>query len=430
MPTCTRKFYKVLRRISILLFLSAFGLFTSAQTSDLDQKIKSIELKINETKAELDLFNDELEKVKLERVRKLISLYALPATNTTGQVIWHSAMALQYNENHEQADWVAHVITTDISTGNFGRTNIFLVDSLVSSGSAVEQDYFIKTKKDDGTFAYDGFGYDRGHLAPSADFRWSSLALAESFYYSNMSPQKPDFNRNSWAKLEDLFRSYVDINQSELLVTTGPVINDKLPKMERAVNKNLSIPEYYYKAVVDLKNKRAIGFIMPNKLCELPLEQYAVSIDSIETLTKINLFAGIVDSLQMRLEAQKTIEPWLSAKESVNVPPLDPLKLPRKHFNTNQAAYYKGYKEAVSICGTVVGTKLSSKGNIFLNLDRSFPNQSFTVSIFKDNVKNFSYKPEEYLKGKVICVKGKVTDFNGTPSMNLENENGLEFYQP
>jgi endonuclease G len=419
-----------LKGILLLFFLNTFGLFTSAQTSDFDQKIKSIELKINEKKAELDHLTDELEKVKLERIRKLISLYVLPVTNTTGPVIWHTAMALQYNENHEQADWVAHVITTDISTGNIGRTNIFLVDSLVATGSAIEEDYFIKTKKEDGTFAYDGFGYDRGHLAPSADFRWSPLALAESFYYSNMSPQKPDFNRISWAKLEDLFRSYVDINQSELLVTTGPILNDKLPKMERAVNKNLSIPEYFFKAVVDLKNKRAIGFIMPNKLCELPLEQYAVSIDSIESVTKFNLFAGITDSLQMQLEVQKNIEPWLSAKESVNVQPLDPLKLPRKYFNTNQAAYYKGYKEPVTICGRVVSTKLSSKGNIFLNLDRSFPNQSFTISIFKDNVKNFSYKPEEFLKGKVICVKGKVTDFNGTPSMNLENENSLEFYQP
>jgi endonuclease G len=418
-------------KTNLLLFLLiTIGVQIKAQTENLDQKIKQVESKINDFKTQLDQAIDEMEDLKLERVRDVIEQYGIPSSSQKGQIVWHSAMALQYNENHEQADWVSHVITTDISTGKFGRTNVFLVDSAVTTGSTVELDYFIKKIKLDGTFEYDGFGFDRGHLAPSADFRWSATALAESFYYSNMSPQRPDFNRNSWAKLEDLFRSYVDLNQAELIVTTGPILNDNLPKVGRAVNKNLSIPEYYFKAVVDLKNKQAIGFIMPNKLCELPLESYAVSIDSIESVTKLNLFSGIVDSIQTRVEAQTNILTWLSAKESVNVAPLDPVKLPRKHFNTNQAAIYKGQKDVISVCGTVVGTKLSAKGNVFINLDRAFPNQTFTISIFKDNVKNFTYKPDDFLKGKIICVKGKVSDYNGTPSMNIENENSIEIYQP
>ena len=419
-----------MKTISLIAALFLFGLSLQAQTDNLDQRIKQIESKINEFRVLLDDATEEMEVFKLQRLRNLIQLYGIPTSNQTGQIVWHSAMALQYNESHEQANWVSHVISTDISSGKFGRTNVFLVDSLIKTGSTEEGDYFIKKTKPDGTFAYDGFGYDRGHLAPSADFRWSAKALAESFYYSNMSPQKPDFNRLSWAKLEDLFRAYVDLYQAELIVTTGPILSDKLPKMERAINKNLSIPEYYFKAVVDLKNKRAIGFIMPNKLCELPLENYAVSVDSIESVTQLNLFSGIVDSTQTRIETQTDFLPWLTAKESANVAPLDPVKLPRKHFNTNQAAIYKGQNDVISVCGTVVGTKLSAKGNIFINLDRVFPNQTFTVSIFKDNTKNFSYKPDDFLKGKIICVKGKVTDYNGTATMNIVNENSIEIYQP
>jgi endonuclease G len=155
-----------------------------------------------------------------------------------------------------------------------------------------------------------------------------------------------------------------------------------------------------------------------------------VSVDSIESVTQLNLFSGIVDSTQTRIETQTDFLPWLTAKESANVAPLDPVKLPRKHFNTNQAAIYKGQNDVISVCGTVVGTKLSAKGNIFINLDRVFPNQTFTVSIFKDNTKNFSYKPDDFLKGKIICVKGKVTDYNGTATMNIVNENSIEIYQP
>jgi endonuclease G len=49
-------------------------------------------------------------------------------------------------------------------------------------------------------------GWDRGYLAPSADFRWSEKALSESYFYSNMSPQLDDFNREGWAELEGLLR--------------------------------------------------------------------------------------------------------------------------------------------------------------------------------------------------------------------------------
>src|SRR5690606_2430798 len=101
-----------------------------------------------------------------------------------------------------QARWVAHIILPDIIDGQVTRSNDFRVDPMVRSGTAVEADYFLQSQKPDGTIEYDGFGYDRGHLAPSADFRWSESALSESYYYSNMSPQLAEFNRNGWAELE------------------------------------------------------------------------------------------------------------------------------------------------------------------------------------------------------------------------------------
>ena len=85
-----------------------------------------------------------------------------------------------------------------------------------------------------------------------------------------------------------------------------------------------------------------------------------------------------------------------------------------------------GKNESIRICGTVVSTKLSSKGNIFLNLDKQFPNQVFSISIFKDFVPNFSYKPDIFLAGKTICVTGKITNFNGVPSVSIENEKAIE----
>ena len=49
----------------------------------------------------------------------------------------HSAMSLSYNE-HEQANWVAHMVTKDIEEGKVRRTNDFRVDPLVSTATAVK----------------------------------------------------------------------------------------------------------------------------------------------------------------------------------------------------------------------------------------------------------------------------------------------------
>jgi endonuclease G len=119
------------------------------------------------------------------------------------------------------------------------------------------------------------------------------------------------------------------------------------------------------------------------------------------------------------------INKWVGEREVGEAVPLKAEDMPRNTFNSIQAQYYMGKNEIIKVCGTVVSTKLSSKGNIFLNLDKKFPNQVFSISIFKDNVPNFSYQPDTYLAGKTICVTGKVTNFNGTPTMNILNETAV-----
>ena len=129
-------------------------------------------------------------------------------------------MSLVYSEEHEQAKWVAHIISPDIITGNVSRTNDFRPDPHVSTGSTVEEDYFLKYLQPDSSYKYDGYGFDRGHLAPSADFRWSTTALSESYFYSNMSPQRPEFNRGTWAELEGL-HSWVHFPQPQNPIICG-----------------------------------------------------------------------------------------------------------------------------------------------------------------------------------------------------------------
>jgi endonuclease G len=166
---------------------------------------------------------------------------------------------------------------------------------------------------------------------------------------------------------------------------------------------------------------------MPNAKCEFKLDHYCCSIDSIEKITGLNFFHKLPDDTEASLEAASACTGWLPAQTKQEAEVLDPTTLPRNTFNTEQAAFYAGKRDEITVCGKVVSTKLSSKGNIFLNLDKPFPNHIFTVTIFKDQVSNFSYLPHEFLKDKTICIQGTVTkDANGVAGMIIKNESAIE----
>ncbi len=408
--------------------LIAFFYLTISKAQTLNEQIEASKHEYVLLEEQLNSTKNQLDSLKLLKVIEDLNVVGLPKSDFKDEVITHSAMILGYAEEFEQARWVTHIITPDIVQTSFGRSNDFREDGKVSTGSAKQEDYFLVDTLESGKLQYDGFGYDRGHLAPSADFRWSSKALSESFLYSNMSPQKAEFNREIWAHLEDAFRAYVIKNNTSLYVVTLPILSQDLPKIDRGINK-VAIPKQYAKIAIDLKNNRGIAFLLSNAASTQLLTTFTTSIDEIEKLTQIDFFSSLDDELENKLESMTDGKYWIPSNEQQDVEPIDAMSLPKGYFNTNQAKYKVGTNKNVTICGTVVSTKLSSKGNIFINLDRAFPNQVFTVSIFADKVKNFPYKPEEYLKGKTICVTGKISDYNGTPSMSVENGKNIILYE-
>jgi endonuclease G len=219
----------------------------------------------------------------------------LPATAPGLPVVHHGAYSLQYDEEHEQAAWVAYTIRDDDLVGGVGRTNDYRSDPAITTGSAALADY----KRS---------GFDRGHLAPAAVMKRSSRAMSESFFLSNISPQVAGFNRGIWKRLEARVRDWTVENQ-ELHVVTGPVLRAGL----RAIGPNqVSVPELFYKVILDYEGPelKALGFILPNQKASGPLSQFAVSVDAVERLTGIDFFPGLPDSLEDRLEAEGDIGRW------------------------------------------------------------------------------------------------------------------------
>ena len=167
-----------------------FFCVTVSKAQTLNEQIQIFKQEQESLEEKLITTKNQLDSLKLLKVIEDLNTVGLPKSDFKDEVITHSAMILGYAEEFEQARWVAHIITPDIVQTSFGRSNDFREDEKVSTGSATQEDYFLIDTLENGKLKYDGFGYDRGHLAPSADFRWSEKTLSDPFLYSNMSPQK------------------------------------------------------------------------------------------------------------------------------------------------------------------------------------------------------------------------------------------------
>lgn len=207
-----------------------------------------------------------------------------------GQLVEKTYFAFSYVEEHEQAEWVAYVLTDKMTINNVKRNNNFREDYEITTGSASLSDYR-------------GSGYDRGHMCPGGDMYFNYKAMDETFVLSNMSPQIGEgFNRDIWRLLEMRVRE-IAREEKELVVVTGPVFKNNI----RTIGYNkVTVPGYYYKVVLDLTGtKKMYAWLLPHKyLNGHSYDEYKVSVDKVEQETGIDFFSALPDELEESLEAQ------------------------------------------------------------------------------------------------------------------------------
>ncbi|MEM6878683.1 MAG: DNA/RNA non-specific endonuclease [Bacteroidota bacterium] len=224
--------------------------------------------------------------------------YYLPSGGT-GQIVHHQGFSLSYDNNWEQAEWTAHILTASQLRQQWNRRqDNWRKDDMVIGGTASTNDYR-------------GSGYDRGHLVPFADLAWNAEWADESFMMSNISPQARQFNQGIWRELEELTRDWAK-KFDRLYVITGPVMT-RDPKGEIGRETKVAIPAAYFKVLLDLEDpeQKGIGFILPNQVSYDPLFEYAASIDEVEALTGLDFFGDLLPTeLEDELEANGNIDLW------------------------------------------------------------------------------------------------------------------------
>jgi len=223
--------------------------------------------------------------------------YYLP-TSTTGQIIKHQYYTMSYSEEHEQPEWVAYEITRDQFQGKWvKRKDNFRSDPKVKSKSASKRDYR-------------GSGYDRGHLVPAADMAFNEQAMSETFFMSNMSPQKRNFNGGIWRELEETIRDWAK-KYKHLYVVTGPILTQQ--KLDKVGHNEVTVPSSYFKVLLDVTGPelKGIGFILENEVSDEPLATYATTIDEVESLTGIDFFPELLsEEKEANLEGKVEVDRW------------------------------------------------------------------------------------------------------------------------
>lgn len=219
----------------------------------------------------------------------------LPSDSSS--VLKYLGFHLSYNEEFEQANWTAYILTRKmVEKGQFERKDNFRADTNISTSSASLADY----RKS---------GFDRGHLVPAADMKWSEQAMSESFLMSNISPQVPGFNRNLWKNLETKVRKWAIENDS-LYIITGPVLTD----IDLFIGKNkVGVPHAYFKLIIDISapDYKGIAFLIENKASSRDVFSYALSLDSLEVILNYNFFPDQESYSIEYIESSLILQDWL-----------------------------------------------------------------------------------------------------------------------
>jgi endonuclease G len=199
-------------------------------------------------------------------------------TSSTNQIVKHKYYTLSYNEKFEQAEWVAYELKKEYLKNNDFKRPYFVEDPNVTTGSADWRNY-------------KNSGYDKGHLCPAGDMEFNKEAYNDTFYTSNISPQKHDFNSGIWNRLEQKTRYWAG-KYNDIYVVTGGILKDSDKKIG---TEKVSVPKYFYKIILAKSGKehKAIAFLVPNEDSDKSLYDFVVSIETLEKMTGIDFFPNL-----------------------------------------------------------------------------------------------------------------------------------------
>lgn len=228
-----------------------------------------------------------------KEVFEAVSGAVLRPSSSKNIAISHNHYALSYRPDYEQAEWVAYWLLPQHLTQDDRQRPYFEIDDKVPGNSAHWRNY-------------KGSGYDRGHLCPAGDRRFSEQAYNETFFTSNVSPQDREFNAGIWNRLEQQIRRWCK-RYGDLYIVTGGVLQ---PQLEEIGDEGVEVPEYFYKIVYRPSDEAVVSYLIPNQEQQLPLSHFEIAVDELEAKTGIDFFFQLDPRKQAAFESRQKVGKW------------------------------------------------------------------------------------------------------------------------
>ncbi|MGN0207680.1 MAG: DNA/RNA non-specific endonuclease [Muribaculaceae bacterium] len=239
------------------------------------------------------IYNDLYPTPKIEVQANGLTEVKLPA-GMKNVVCQYSGFTSYFNPDTHIPNCVAYEIIESETTGDEPRKKSFEADHTID-GCAESSDYR-------------NSGYDRGHMAPAADMKWSKVAMEESFLMTNICPQVKSLNSGIWHRLEQRVREWA-ARDSSIIVVCGPIFTPGKP-VEHIGEIGVAVPHRFFKALYAPGRNIGIAFIFDNDKVKGELRKYAVTIDSVERETGLDLFYNLPDDIENEVETQCNYKLW------------------------------------------------------------------------------------------------------------------------
>lgn len=208
----------------------------------------------------------------------------------------YEGFTLSFNSDNGTPNYVAWELLGTEADGSEPRGKKFARDEEVAGCPAPSD--------------YSNSGYDRGHMCPAGDQKWSPQAMEDCFYMTNMCPQDNKLNARAWRTLEMKERDWA-MRDSALWIVAGPIYEPS-DKEFIGHDTRVRVPSAFFKVICApyLDNPRAIGFIYPNMLSPGDMWNYSMSVDQVEEITGFDFFPELPDELENRIEAERRVTEW------------------------------------------------------------------------------------------------------------------------
>ncbi|GGG50296.1 DNA/RNA non-specific endonuclease [Hymenobacter glacieicola] len=217
-----------------------------------------------------------------------------------------SQYALSYHRDQGKPNWVSWHLTAGW-LGSAARQDDFRPDDALPAGW-----YRVSSA------SYSGSGFDRGHNCPSADRTRTAADNSATFLMSNMMPQAPRNNQQTWATLEDFCRRQLRGGANELYIICGSYgrggtgTDGYKTTLDQG---RVTVPARVWKVIVILPtgeadatrvrpDTRVIAVDLPNNnSLSAGWETYRSSVDAIEAATGYDLLSAVAPAVQQQLES-------------------------------------------------------------------------------------------------------------------------------